>query len=94
MRKIGLSGNMGFRRDQRAVCSAPRAARRPIPFDDARSTPQIRALVTSEHPRSAASAAGFRLWFGSGSFLFGFDALVTSLRLCSTFPAAEPQTEA
>jgi hypothetical protein len=32
-----------------------------LPFDDAHSTPQIRALVTSGHPQCAAGAAGFRL---------------------------------
>ena len=38
------------RRDQRAVCCASRAARRSVCLlDDARSTSQIRALVTSLH---------------------------------------------
>ena len=66
----------GLRRDQRAVCFAPRAARRPCPpLDDARSTSQIRALVTSgirnvPHERRASvcgSAAGvaLRLRFAS-----------------------------
>jgi hypothetical protein len=54
------------RRDQRAVCFAPRVAGRsyayrPEPFRFAN-----RALVTSGHPYSAAIAAGFRLWLGSG----------------------------
>jgi len=83
-----------LRRDQRAVCCASRAARRSVCLlDDARSTSQIRALVTSGNG-IGRGCGGFRLWFGSGSFLFGFDALVTSLRLRSTFPTAEPQTEA
>ena len=55
------------RRDQRTVCFAPRAAGRPcLPRDHARSTPQIRALVTSGHSQTAASAAGFRLRLGGG----------------------------
>ena len=37
-----------------------------LPFDDARSTPQIRALVTSEHLHCASNAAGFRLRLGGG----------------------------
>jgi len=41
-------------------CPSPR-----IPLDDARSTPQNRALVTSGNGL-AASAAGFRLRLGGG----------------------------
>jgi hypothetical protein len=37
-----------------------------MPPDHARSTSQNRALVTSGHPRCAASAAGFRLRLGGG----------------------------
>jgi len=44
-------------------CPSPR-----IPLDDARSTPQNRALVTSGNGL-AASAAGFRLWLGGGVVL-------------------------
>jgi hypothetical protein len=37
-----------------------------FPFDDAHSTTQIHALVTSKHLRNAASAAGFRLRLDDG----------------------------
>lgn len=44
--------------------------------------------------QNAASAAGFRLRLGGGTFRSGCVALFSSLRLHSTFPARQPQTEA
>jgi hypothetical protein len=62
----GQNESRRFRRDQRAVCFAARAARRSVCLlDDARSTSQIRALVTSGN-ELAATAAGFRLRLGGG----------------------------
>jgi hypothetical protein len=57
-----------------------------LPFDDARSTSQIRALVTSGHPPSAAKAAGFRLRLGGGTFRYVSDSLCASLRPPLHFP--------
>jgi hypothetical protein len=83
------------RRDQRTVllrstgCRSALSPSRPHPFHFAN-----RALVTSEHPRYAATAAGFRLRSGCGrcaAATFRY-ALLCALR--STFPAPGPQTEA
>ena len=54
------------RHDQRAVCFAPRAARRPCPpLDDALSASQT-ARSSRAALALAARAAGFRLWLGGG----------------------------
>jgi len=54
------------RRDQRAVCFASRAARRPVPLRRRPFQFANRALVTSEHPHCAATAVGFRLLLDDG----------------------------
>jgi hypothetical protein len=67
-------------------CPSPR-----IPLDDARSTPQNRALVTSGNGL-AATAAGFRLRLGGGVAL---RLRSSRLSVCAPlFPARRPQTEA
>ena len=81
-------------RDQRAVCCAPPGCPSPrIPLDDARSTTQIHALVTSGngvgHNSGGLPSAARRRALRSGCV-----SLCASLRLRSTFPARRPQTEA
>jgi hypothetical protein len=83
-------------RDQRAVYFAPRAARRPVallPFDDARSPTQIRALVTSGNC-IGRSSGGLPSAARRRALRSGCVSLCASLRLRSTFPARRPQTEA
>ena len=63
-----------------------------LPFDDARSTTQIRALVTSLHGAKAAGAAGFRLWLGGGTLRSGCVLLCASLRPPLHFPRS-PTTD-
>ncbi len=80
--------SINIRRDQRAVCCAPRAVVAPPP---SRRRPRhfaSRALVTSEHPHQTARAARFRLAVvvfapasGLHSFRFARYAIRSSLRL-------------
>jgi hypothetical protein len=51
-----------------------------------------RALVTSEHPQSAAGAAGFRLRLGGGTLRSGCDSPDASLRPSLHFPRS-PTTD-
>jgi len=75
------------RRDQRAVCSAPRAGGRPCPpLDHARPTPQTARSSRVGIRRNAASAAGFRLRLGGGTLCFGFISLCASFRPPLHFP--------
>jgi len=90
-----VAKNIGFLpRDQRAVCFAPRAVRRPVTLRRRRSVAQIRALVTSgvsicpKYNGVLPSVARRR------TLRSGCASLDASLRLRSTFPRAEPQTEA
>ena len=62
-----------------------------MPLDDARSTPQNRALVTSGN--SVGRNSG-RLPSAARRRRCAPAAFQPSLRLCSTFPARRPQTEA
>ena len=61
-----LAESIMMRRDQRAVCFAPRAARRPVPLS---TTPVPLRKPRARHERAfgaAAGAAGFRLRLGGG----------------------------
>ncbi len=83
-----------IRRDQRAVCFAPLADRRPCPpLDDARSASQTarssRACMVQGRRSGGLPSAARRRALRSGC-----DSLNSPVRLRSTFPARRPQTEA
>jgi len=83
-----------IRRDQRAVCFAARAVRRPCPpLDDARSASQTarssRACMVQDRRSGRLPSAARRRALRSG-----FVPLDVPLRLRSTCPARRPQTEA
>jgi len=82
----------GPRRDQRAICAAPRASGRPCcPFDLARSAAQI-ARSSRTQLNCAAGAAGFRQRTAGGVSL-----RLRSARRSSPLSAPlsrRPQTEA
>jgi len=74
------------RRDQRAVCLASRAARRPVPLS---TTPVPLRKPRARHEfawRRAADAAGFRLRPGGGTLRSGCDSLCAALRSPLHFP--------
>jgi hypothetical protein len=64
-----------------------------LPFDDARSTTQIRTLVTSDNC-IGRSSGGLPSVARRRALRSGCVSLRASLRLRSTFPARRPQTEA
>src|SRR5207302_10312506 len=55
-----------IRRDQRALCCAPRAARRPCPPLDRARSATLRARSSRAAISSAAAAVGFRLGSAAG----------------------------
>jgi hypothetical protein len=74
------------RRDQRAVCFASRAARRPVPLS---TMPAPLLKPRARHELAwcrAAGAAGFRLRLGGGTLRSGCDSLDATLRPPLHFP--------
>lgn len=63
-----------------------------LPSDEAHSTPQNHALVTSEHLLDSAGAAGFRLRLGGGRFVPAAIRYTLLRVLRSTFPRS-PTTD-
>ena len=81
-------------RDQRAVVLHSTGYRSAcLPLDHARSTPQTVRSSRAGIRQNAASAAGFRLRLGGGTFRIGCVALSSSLHLHSISPLMS-QTEA